>query len=212
MVSSYLSNPILLGLFLVVGLVLLVKGADWLVDGASKLAKRLGVTDLVIGLTIVAFGTSMPEFVVNMVSVADGATDLAITNILGSNIINTLVILGCSALVCPLVAQRSTNRLVYAPTDSRLNFTSRYYAPILREELKELFALGDQVLEKRLAKMNRFEQAMNGNLLVECCVSADKQFVALQLKHFEQIDYQPISEVRFLQGDAAKHAAIVFDL
>lgn len=111
MVSSYLSNPILLGLFLVVGLVLLVKGADWLVDGASKLAKRLGVTDLVIGLTIVAFGTSMPEFVVNMVSVADGATDLAITNILGSNIINTLVILGCSALVCSLVAQRSTLRL-----------------------------------------------------------------------------------------------------
>ena len=111
MVSSYLSNPILLGLFLVVGLALLVKGADWLVDGASKLAKRLGVTDLVIGLTIVAFGTSMPEFVVNMVSVADGATDLAITNILGSNIINTLVILGCSALVCPLVAQRSTVRL-----------------------------------------------------------------------------------------------------
>ena len=111
MVSSYLSNPILLGFFLVVGLVLLVKGADWLVDGASKLAKRLGVTDLVIGLTIVAFGTSMPEFVVNMVSVADGATDLAITNILGSNIINTLVILGCSALVCPLVAQRSTVRL-----------------------------------------------------------------------------------------------------
>lgn len=111
MVASYLSNPILLGLFLVVGLVLLVKGADWLVDGASKLAKRLGVTDLVIGLTIVAFGTSMPEFVVNMVSVADGATDLAITNILGSNIFNTLVILGCSALVCPLVAQRSTVRL-----------------------------------------------------------------------------------------------------
>ena len=89
---------------------LLVKGADWLVDGASSLAKRLGVSDLVIGLTIVAFGTSMPEFVVNMVSVADGATDLAITNILGSNIINTLVILGCSALVCPMVAQRSTIR------------------------------------------------------------------------------------------------------
>ena len=104
------------------------------------------------------------------------------------------------------------NRLVYAPTDSRLNFTNRYYAPILREELKELFALGDQVLEKRLAKMNRFEQAMNGNLLVECCVSADKQFVALQLKHFEQIDYQPISEVRFLQGESAMQAAKIFDL
>ena len=104
------------------------------------------------------------------------------------------------------------NRLVYAPTDSRLNFTCRYYAPILREELKELFALGGQVLEKRLAKMNRFEQAVNGNLLVECCVSADKEFAALQLKHFEQIDYQPISEVRFLQGDAAMHAAKIFDL
>jgi len=122
-----------------------------------------------------------------------------------------------SVALQPYITRKSTffglfNRLVYAPTDSRLNFTSRYYAPILREELKELFALGDQVLEKRLAKMNRFEQAMNGNLLVECCVSVDKQFVALQLKHFEQIDYQPISEVRFLQGDAAKHAAIVFDL
>ena len=122
-----------------------------------------------------------------------------------------------SVALQPYITRKSTffglfNRLVYVPTDSRLNFTSRYYAPILREELKELFALGDQVLEKRLAKMNRFEQAMNGNLLVECCVSADKQFVALQLKHFEQIDYQPISDVRFLQGDAAKHAAKVFSL
>ena len=104
------------------------------------------------------------------------------------------------------------NRLVYAPTDSRLNFTCRYYAPILREELKELFALGGQVLEKRLAKMNRFEQAVNGNLLVECCVSADKEFAALQLKHCEQIDYQPISEVRFLQGESAMQAAKIFDL
>ena len=104
------------------------------------------------------------------------------------------------------------NRLVYAPTDSRLNFTCRYYAPILREELKELFALGGQVLEKRLAKMNRFERAVNGNLLVECCVSADKEFAALQLKHFEQIDYQSISEVRFLQGESAMQAAKIFDL
>lgn len=104
------------------------------------------------------------------------------------------------------------NRLVYAPTDSRLNFTCRYYAPILREELKELFALGGQILEKRLAKMNRFEQAVNGNLLVECCVSADKEFAALQLKHFEQIDYQPISDVRFLQGESAMQAAKIFDL
>ena len=110
MISSYLSSPIVLGLVLVVGLVLLVKGADWLVDGASQLARRLGVTDLVIGLTIVAFGTSMPEFVVNMVSCAKGATDLAITNILGSNSINTLVILGCAALIFPIMVQRNTIR------------------------------------------------------------------------------------------------------
>ena len=91
---------------IIVGFVALVKGADWLVDGASSIAKRFGISDLVIGLTVVAFGTSMPEFVVNMVSVAEGSTDLAITNILGSNIINTLVILGLTALVYPVVSQK----------------------------------------------------------------------------------------------------------
>ena len=83
-----------------------MKGADWLVDGASAIAKRFGISDLVIGLTVVAFGTSMPEFVVNMVSVAEGSTDLAITNILGSNIINTFVILGVTALIYPVTSQR----------------------------------------------------------------------------------------------------------
>ena len=91
---------------IVLGFVALVKGADWLVDGASAIAKRSGISDLIIGLTVVAFGTSMPEFVVNMVSVAEGSTDLAITNILGSNIINTLVILGLTALVYPIASQK----------------------------------------------------------------------------------------------------------
>ena len=103
---SLLDNPWMLAATLIVGFVLLVKGADWLVDGASAIAKRFGISDLVIGLTVVAFGTSMPEFVVNMVSVADGSTDLAITNILGSNIINTFVILGLTALVWPVVSQK----------------------------------------------------------------------------------------------------------
>lgn len=93
-------------LCIVLGFVALVKGADWLVDGASAIAKRSGVSDLVIGLTVVAFGTSMPEFVVNMVSVAEGTTDLALTNILGSNIINTFVILGLTALVYPIASQK----------------------------------------------------------------------------------------------------------
>ncbi len=92
--------------FIVIGFVALVKGADWLVDGASAIAKQFGISDLVIGLTVVAFGTSMPEFVVNMVSVVEGSTDLAITNVLGSNIINTFVILGLTALVYPIASQK----------------------------------------------------------------------------------------------------------
>lgn len=92
--------------FIVFGFVALVKGADWLVDGASAIAKHFGITDLVIGLTVVAFGTSMPEFVVNIVSVAEGSTDLAITNVLGSNIINIFVILGLTAVVYPIASRK----------------------------------------------------------------------------------------------------------
>ena len=107
MIESLLSYGIWVAIvFVIVGFVALVKGADFLVDGASAIAKRFGISDLVIGLTVVAFGTSMPEFVVNMVSVAQGSTDLAITNILGSNIINTFVILGLTALVYPIVSQK----------------------------------------------------------------------------------------------------------
>ena len=106
-ITTLLSHGIWVAiLFIIVGFVALVKGADFLVDGASAIAKRFGISDLVIGLTVVAFGTSMPEFVVNMVSVAEGSTDLAITNILGSNIINTFVILGLTALVYPVVSQK----------------------------------------------------------------------------------------------------------
>ena len=107
MIESLLAHGIWVAiLFIIVGFIALVKGADCLVDGASSIAKRFGISDLVIGLTVVAFGTSMPEFVVNMVSVAEGSTELAITNILGSNIINTLVILGLTALVYPIASQK----------------------------------------------------------------------------------------------------------
>lgn len=107
MIESLLAHGIWVAIiFIIVGFVALVKGADFLVDGASAIAKRFGISNLVIGLTVVAFGTSMPEFVVNMVSVAEGSTDLAITNILGSNIINTFVILGLTALVYPVISQK----------------------------------------------------------------------------------------------------------
>ena len=111
MVHAFFESLLALGWWvaaigIIIGFVALVKGADWLVDGASAIAKRFGISDLIIGLTVVAFGTSMPEFVVNMVSVAHGSTELAITNILGSNIINTFVILGLTALVYPIASQK----------------------------------------------------------------------------------------------------------
>ena len=93
---------------LIVGFVLLTISANWLVDGASGLAKRLNISDLVIGLTVVAFGTSAPELVVNITSSIQGSNEIALTNILGSNIINTLVILGIAAVIYPVRCQSST--------------------------------------------------------------------------------------------------------
>lgn len=93
---------------LVLGLLLLVKGADWLVDGASVLAKKRRVSDLAIGLTIVAFGTSAPELVVNAVAASGNYPDLVFGNIIGSNNFNLFVILGLSGLIIPLSVQSST--------------------------------------------------------------------------------------------------------
>jgi cation:H+ antiporter len=91
-----------------VGFAALIKGAGFLVDGASSLARRLGVSTLVIGLTIVAFGTSAPELIVNIFASIQGNTDIAIGNILGSNIANILLILGISAAIYPLAVKRGT--------------------------------------------------------------------------------------------------------
>jgi len=93
---------------LLVGLVLLVKGADWLVDGASVLAKKKNVSDLAIGLTIVAFGTSAPELVVNAVAASGNYPDIVFGNIIGSNNFNLFIILGISGLIIPLSVQSST--------------------------------------------------------------------------------------------------------
>lgn len=95
-------------LLLVLGFVLLVKGADLLIDGASSIARRLNVSDSVIGLTVVAFGTSTPELFVNIVASAKGNTGIAIGNVLGSNIANILLILGVSSVVFPLTVTKGT--------------------------------------------------------------------------------------------------------
>lgn len=104
--GSMLINIVLL----VMGLVVVLKGADWLTDGAVNIASRFGVSQMVIGLTIVAMGTSMPELCVSMVSALKGTPDLAVGNVVGSNTLNTLLIVGCSALVAPIMVKRSSVR------------------------------------------------------------------------------------------------------
>lgn len=93
--------------WLIVGLVLIIAGADWLTDGASSMAKRWGVSDLVIGLTVVAFGTSAPELSISLVSALKGSAPMAIGNVVGSNIFNVLAIIGVVALVRPIRIESS---------------------------------------------------------------------------------------------------------
>ena len=90
------------------GLVLILLGANYLTDGASSLAKRFKISDLVIGLTVVAFGTSAPELAVSLSSAIKGSADIAIGNVVGSNMFNTLMIVGCTAFFAPIVVTRNT--------------------------------------------------------------------------------------------------------
>lgn len=93
---------------LALGFVLLVKGADWFVDGAASIAAKLGVPQLVIGLTIVAMGTSAPEAAVSLTAAFHGNADITIGNVVGSNILNILIILGLAAVICPMKVARLT--------------------------------------------------------------------------------------------------------
>lgn len=92
---------------LLAGLSLILFGANWLVDGSSSIAKRFGISEFVIGLTIVGIGTSTPEMVVSFLSSFQGKADMAIGNIVGSNIFNTMMILGVTALIAPLAITKS---------------------------------------------------------------------------------------------------------
>jgi len=95
-------------LLLLFGFVLLIGGAEYLVRGASSIAARLNISPLVIGLTIVAFGTSAPELTVNVLAALRGSTDLAISNVVGSNIANILLVLGVAAIITPLKVKSNT--------------------------------------------------------------------------------------------------------
>lgn len=95
---------------LLVGFLFLVKGADWFVDGAASIADKLGVPQLVVGLTIVAMGTSMPEAAVSITAAIKGNAGISVGNIIGSNILNILIILGITAVITNVAIQRSTLR------------------------------------------------------------------------------------------------------
>lgn len=93
-------------ILLVVGFVLLIKGADFFVDGASSVAKLLKVPSVIIGLTIVAMGTSAPETAVSISAGIAGSSDIALSNVIGSNIFNLLIVVGVSAIICPMVTEK----------------------------------------------------------------------------------------------------------
>lgn len=95
-------------LFIIIGIVLVLWGADRLTDGATAIAQRLNVPQIVIGLTVVAMGTSAPEFFVSFVSVLKGTTDMAVGNVVGSNIFNTMLIVGVAAMVAPMTIAKNT--------------------------------------------------------------------------------------------------------
>lgn len=93
---------------LIIGFAILIKGADWLVNGASSIATNFKVSKTLIGLTIVAFGTSAPELAVSISSLASGSTDMLLGNVIGSNIINILLLIGVGALICPITVNKNT--------------------------------------------------------------------------------------------------------
>lgn len=95
-------------LILVIGFILLIKGADWLVDGASSVASNFKVSKLLIGLTIVAFGTGAPELAVSFSSLINGSTDILVGNVIGSNIINVLLLIGIAAVIHPIRVKKDT--------------------------------------------------------------------------------------------------------
>ena len=97
-------------ILLIVGFFILIKGADWLVSGASSIAANFKVSKLLIGLTIVAFGTSAPELAVSISSLINGSTEMLLGNVIGSNILNVLLLIGIGALIYPIRVRKDTVR------------------------------------------------------------------------------------------------------
>ena len=100
-------------ILLVIGFILLVKGADYFVDGSSSIAKKLRIPSLIIGLTIVAMGTSAPEAAVSITSSLAGQNDISVANVVGSNFFNILIVLGVSSILATLPVQKNTIKTLH---------------------------------------------------------------------------------------------------
>ena len=118
-------------LILLAGLALVVLGADWLVDGSSTIARKAGLSEFVIGLTIVGIGTSMPELVVSLAGALKGNADIAVGNIVGSNIFNALFILGFTALIRPISMTRDNVKATTTRCQDWTALFSLYFSPLI---------------------------------------------------------------------------------
>lgn len=103
-------------LLLIIGFILLIKGADFFVDGASTLSKKIGIPSIIVGLTIVSIGTSAPELAVSIMSAIKGNSDISMGNIIGSNIFNILAVLGCTSMVSPILIKKKEIKRDYMAT------------------------------------------------------------------------------------------------
>jgi len=108
-------------LFIIIGLIFLVKGADFLVDGSTQIAKKFNISEIVIGMTVVAMGTSMPELLVSVKSSLEGLSDISLGNVIGSNLLNLLLILGICAITKPLLIKKEV-RLFDNPFNLSITF------------------------------------------------------------------------------------------
>ncbi len=151
-------------LYIILGAVVVLWGADRLTDGATALAQRMKIPQIVIGLTVVAMGTSMPEFFVSLMSALHGTSDLAVGNIVGSNIFNTMAIVGITAVVAPMAISRNTVRkdIPFAVLASALLLMMCYNLEISRWEAAVLFVVFIifMVYTVRMGMKNGDEQAI----------------------------------------------------
>lgn len=140
-------------IILIIGFILLIKGADVFVEGASNIAKKFGIPSIIVGLTIVSLGTSAPELAVSLIASFEGNNGITIGNVLGSNIFNTLMVLGLTAIVMPIIIEKST-------------VIKDYIVNILVTILLLVLSFGGKLLFNKEAGLNR----LSGFILIGSCV------------------------------------------